>query len=282
MWTKSSANTQQVADPVNNFYAQYASSDQDVRHRFRFSPTYDIPGRKAPAQMLEGWRISAVLAVQGGFPWGVIDKTTTDWVGTGENANSYSPSPNDGVQQFWNYIGPGDAFNTGKYGTPGNTSKIPCYGATSGCTPFSSAPASIVSACQTAAQSPYQGNATLMALALRALFANSCYVQDGGILTPPAYGTNGNSSRNTFRGPQFKNLDFTISKTWHMAERYSAEFRTEFYNLFNSPTLANPSSDGSSPSAANLGRITSTADGSNNIFGSGGPRHVQFGLKLTF
>lgn len=282
MWTKSSANTQQVADPVGNFNAQYASSDQDVRHRFRISPTYDIPGKKAPAQMLEGWRVGLVVALQGRFPWGSIDKTTTDWVGTGENANSYSPSPNDGVQQYWNYIGPLSAFNTGKYGTLGNTSKIPCYGATSGCTPFASTPANIMSQCQTAAQAPYLGNATNMALALRALFANSCYIQNGGILTPPAYGTNGDSGRNSFRGPQYKNVDFTVSKTWRMAERYSAEFRTEFYNLFNSPTLANPTVDGISPSAANFGRITTTADGNNNIFGSGGPRHVQFGLKLTF
>ena len=123
---------------------------------------------------------------------------------------------------------------------------------------------------------------TQMALALRALFANSCYVQNGGILTPPAYGTNGNSGRNTFRGPEYKNLDFSVTKTWHITERYTAEFRTEFYNLFNSPTLANPTVDGISPSAANFGRITTTADGNNNVFGSGGPRHVQFGFKMMF
>lgn len=39
MWTKNSANTQQVADPINHFNAQYGASDSDVRHRFRFSPT---------------------------------------------------------------------------------------------------------------------------------------------------------------------------------------------------------------------------------------------------
>ena len=27
----------------------------DVRHRLRFSPTYQIPGIKTPGQMLEGW-----------------------------------------------------------------------------------------------------------------------------------------------------------------------------------------------------------------------------------
>src|SRR5262249_5858603 len=56
MWTKTSQGTQQVADPVNGFNASYASSDQDVRHRFRFAPSYDLPGIKSPGQMLEGWR----------------------------------------------------------------------------------------------------------------------------------------------------------------------------------------------------------------------------------
>jgi hypothetical protein len=276
MWTKSSANTQQVADPVNSFNAQYASSDQDVRHRFRFSPSWTIPGMKTPGQMLEGWTVSGVWAFQGRFPWSGVDKIRTDWVGTGENSNSFSPNPNDGVQQYWNYTGPVDAFNIS------TSAKIPCYGAVSGCTPFASAPADIQTACTTAAQAPYAGNATRMALAIRALNNNACYIQNGGILTPPAYGTNGNSGRNRFRGPKFNAVDLTVSKRWRAGERYSAEFRTEFFNLLNTPALGSPNVNGVTPSAANFGLVTSTADGNNNIFGSGGPRHIQFGFRLTF
>ena len=285
MWTKSSANTQQVADPLNNFNAQYSSSDSDVRHRFRFSPSWTIPGRKSPGQMLEGWSVSSVFAIQGRFPWGAIDKIKTDWVGTGEAFNSYSPNPNDGVQQYWNYTGPRDAFNIT------NGAKIPCYGAVSQCTPlsFTAAPstlssdlAAIQQSCISAAQAPYAGNATQQTLALRALTNNACYVQNGGILTPPAYGTNGNSGRNSFRGPKYNAVDFTLAKMWHFGERYSAEFRVEFYNLFNTPAIGSPAVDGVAPSSANLGLVTSTADGANNIFGSGGPRHMQFGLKLAF
>ena len=103
-----------------------------------------------------------------------------------------------------------------------------------------------------------------------------------GDLTPPAYGTNGNSGRNRFRGPKFNAVDLTISKKWRVGERRSAEFRTEFFNLFNTPALANPSVDGVPPSAANFGLVTSTADRNNNIFGSGGPRHIQFGLRFAF
>jgi hypothetical protein len=206
-------------------------------------------------------------------------------VGTGEAFNSYSPSPNDGAQQYWNYTGPLAAFNVDK------GAKIPCWGSVSQCTPlnFIANPstlspdlAAIQQTCVNAAQAPYAGNATQMTLALRALQNNACYVQNGGILTPPAYGTNGNSGRNSFRGPRYSSVDFSVSKIWRFHERYSAEFRTDFYNLFNHPAIANPTVDGIAPSSANFGLITSTADGSNNIFGSGGPRHIQFGLKLAF
>jgi hypothetical protein len=285
MWTKTSANTQQVADPVNNFGAQYSASDQDIRHRFRFSPSYNIPGISSPGQMLEGWRISAVLSSQGRFPWGSVDKLNTDWLGTGENSNTYSASPNDGVQAYWNYDGPLDAFNISKTTLrAGEVARIPCYGNVgnaSNCTRFNVAPAGIVSLCENAAQRPYQGNGQLMALALRALYANGCYVQNGGVLTPPAFGTNGNSGRNSFRGPQFHNVDVTISKTWRVGERYSAELRSEFYNVFNSPHIGIPSNNGIAPASSNFGRVNSMAAGTNN-FTSGAPRSMQFGLKLKF
>jgi hypothetical protein len=41
-----------------------------------------------------------IVAIQGRFPWGSIDNVKTDWVGTGEAFNSYSPSPNDGAQHM--------------------------------------------------------------------------------------------------------------------------------------------------------------------------------------
>ena len=59
-WTKSSQATAALANPANPQY-QYGNSDMDVRHRFRFSPTYAIPGMKSPGQMLEGWQISGDL-----------------------------------------------------------------------------------------------------------------------------------------------------------------------------------------------------------------------------
>jgi hypothetical protein len=273
MWTKSSQGTQVLVDPTNP-RLQYGNSDQDLRHRFRFSPSYTLPALKVPGQMLEGWTISGVLAVQGGFAWGPIDATRNDWVGTGENLNAVVPSPNSGVFQGWNYSGPRDAFKT-------DNRPIPCYGRLSGCTAFASAPLQIQQLCNDAAQAPY-GNPTQQKLALRALENNACYVRGDGVLTPPAFGTYGNAGRNVFRGPGFKNVDLSISKIWRLREVTRIEFRTELFNAFNHPNFGAPGTNPTAGSAGGFGFARNTPDASNAVLGSGGPRHIQFGLKFAF
>lgn len=241
----------------------------------RFPPTYAIPGIKSPGQMLEGWTVSSIIVVQSGFPWAPDDTTSTDWLGTGEITNT---AIGNGLQQYWNYTGPPSAFTSGP--TP-----IPCYGKGAGCTAYSSAlyTAAIQTACQNAAQAPYAGNAQLQALALAALANASCYMQGGGILTPPAYGTLGDANRGIFHGPRYANVDFSVSKNWTLRERYSAQFRIEFFNFFNRADFPIPAVvDPSTGSGGNFGCSCSTPDSSNAVLGSGGPRHIQFGLKLAF
>jgi hypothetical protein len=258
----------------NNLRLNYGSSAYDIRHRFTFSPSYAIPGMKSPGQMLEGWSLNALITVQTGLPWNPIDATSTDWLGTGEKNNG---SIGTGVTQYWNYAGPRSAFsNTGP-------NPIPCYGSLGGCTPFASAPAAIQTACQNAATAPYGGATTTDGqLALAALANAACYMQDGGILTPPAYGTVGNASRGIFTGPNYTNVDFSVAKIWKFKERYSAQFRTEFFNLFNHADFAAPGIDPSKGSSGGFGYSSTTPDSANAVLGSGGPRHIQFGLKLIF
>jgi len=176
----------------------------------------------------------------------------------------------------WNFYGPRSAFNA-------TNEPIPCYGKL-GCTAFASAPQDIQALCMTAAIAPYS-DATHQALAVRALQNNSCYARNGAALTPPAYGTIGNAGRNTFWGPAFKNVDMSIAKTWRAGERVRAEFRTEFFNLFNHPNFGPPSSV--TPTAGITGGFgyalaTPDAAGNNAVLGQGGPRHIQFGLRVSF
>ena len=119
-------------------------------------------------------------------------------------------------------------------------------------------------------------------LALAALANAACYMQNGGILTPPAYGTVGNASRGIFSGPSYTNVDFSVAKVWKFKERYSAQFRTEFFNLFDHADFAAPGTDPSKGSSGGFGYSSTTPDSANAVLGSGGPRHIQFGLKLTY
>lgn len=254
-----------------NLRLNYGNNSNDQRNRFTFSPTYLIPGIKSPAQMLEGWSLNAILTVQSGLAWNPSDPTTNDWLGTGENTNSGIGA---GTTQFWNYSGPRSAFsNTGP-------NAIPCFGALAGCTPFASAPASVQAACKTAAQAPYAAGSTNALLALAALANNACYTQGGGYLTPPAYGTLGDATRGLFTGPTYKNVDFGVSKLWKLKERYSAQFRVEVFNIFNRADFSAPGTDPTKPST--FGHAINTPDSANPVLGSGGPRHIQFGLKLAF
>jgi Carboxypeptidase regulatory-like domain/TonB dependent receptor len=256
------------ADP--NFL--YANSDNDSRHRFTLSTTYNVPGIKSPGQMLQGWSLSPIIALYSATPWSV-DDLSTDITGTNELNNASTPF------QFWNYTGPTSAFKSGP-------TSIPCFGTMTGCTPYvGGVPPQ---ACVTAATAPYAGNAQLTQLAIASLTDLGCYVEGSGILTPPAYGTQGNARRNIFRGQPFYNVDLSIAKDWKFKERFGAQFRAEIFNLFNRTDLALPVAfkTGTDPSAGGTfgcGCTTPDAAGfTNSVLGSGASRSIQLGLKLTF
>ena len=89
-----------------------------------------------------------------------------------------------------------------------------------------------------------------------------------------------------FRGPGFHRLDFSLFKQFQLGERFRMEFRSEFFNLTNTPNFSNPGFALNGVPAApgalnynnptNFGKITSTRDGQND------QREIQFALKLYF
>jgi hypothetical protein len=81
--------------------------------------------------------------------------------------------------------------------------------------------------------------------------------------------TIGNASRNPVRGPGYRTADIAFIKRTYFGEVRNFEFRTEIFNLTNTPPLGNP--NGALGNAA-FGTITSAGD----------PRVIQFGLKLNF
>jgi hypothetical protein len=96
-------------------------------------------------------------------------------------------------------------------------------------------------------------------------------------------GNFGNLGRDQVFGPGFWNTDFSLSKIFAVHEQLSLQFRAEFFNIFNHPNFALPTNV-VSIGAAHAGLITQTPDVAqgNPGLGGGGPRVMQFGLRLQF
>ncbi|MDX2030774.1 MAG: hypothetical protein SF339_08895, partial [Blastocatellia bacterium] len=81
----------------------------------------------------------------------------------------------------------------------------------------------------------------------------------------------GNLGRNILRGPYQKRFDIGLSKNTSLTEKVGLEFRWDVFNMFNHVNFGNPASD--LQDSTDFSRISNTI---------GGPRVMQFGLKLKF
>jgi hypothetical protein len=97
---------------------------------------------------------------------------------------------------------------------------------------------------------------------------------------PAVPGTLGTASRTPLSGPDFVNTDFSLIKRFHITERVGADFRAEFFNIFNHAQfglpvsdLARPNGTSFDPGVSQLGKILYTV---NN------PRLIQFAIKVMF
>lgn len=271
----------------------YGNSTTDIRHHFTFTGTYEIPGKKSPGQLLEGWRISSTLDVMSAFPFGAID-STDDLSGTGEKTDR------------WNLVGPASAF---KAGTP---VPLPCFGvqipdpanpgkfinskfAASGVCTIEPSVAAMPQMCQQiAANEATNPNATgalaTGTLALGGGTSNQlpselgCYFTGNSAIVPPAQGTFGDMARNLLRASPFHEWDATVTKVIKIKERYSVEIRLDVYNVLNSVLFEIPSASSNinPASPSQFGVATGTISSSGTVTRSGAPRNMFIGAKFIF
>jgi len=93
--------------------------------------------------------------------------------------------------------------------------------------------------------------------------------------TQPTLGTFGNVQRGSLTGPRLVDFDTSFFKKFTINERWSLQFRTEAFNIFNHVNFREPNAvifQGSGYSSS-AGVITSTATTS---------RQIQFALRLLF
>lgn len=79
----------------------------------------------------------------------------------------------------------------------------------------------------------------------------------------------GTSGRNILDRPGIVNMDFSIAKQIPITEQFSAQFRTEFFNLFNSPQFGRPDNN-----VNNAGFM--------QVRSASGERQIRFGLRFEF
>jgi hypothetical protein len=222
-------------------------ADFDVRQVFHFSGGYQLPFGKDKRFLNTGAAANAVL---GG--WAV------NWIATLQGGQPITlncpvaPTANDA-------------------------------GATNGCDDF-----------QVAGQSQKLGlhtdaNGKLNWFGNPAAFQQPCQLG----VNPPApagcvatTGTNvlgGNPSTTT--GPGFHRLDFSAFKAFQLTERFSMQFRAEFFNIVNHPNFNSPNFGGNGVVAisnsgnfnsSSFGEIGSTRDAPYD------PRQIQFALKFYY
>jgi hypothetical protein len=249
--------TGNIPQDPNNIRGDYSNSGFDIRHRFTATITYALPGKKGYAQMLEGWQITSIVSLQSALPWGVINT----------KASGADPSGTGEFVERWNFVGNYSDFNGLK------TDNVPFF-----------APAQAVanSACVAAAGGP----GTLGYVSLEKW---GCYQLGSSVMVPPAIGSYGDLTRNTFRGNGIHLWDASIIKKNHFGERLSGEFRFEVFNLLNHTQFGNPQfngAGGNEPFAqtSQLGASSQTPDIANNnpSIGSGASRTIQMGYRLIF
>ena len=102
-------------------------------------------------------------------------------------------------------------------------------------------------------------------------------------------GTQGNFGRNVLRGFGAWQADVGVQRRFQVIEKLGVRFRAEFFNIFNHPNFGNPVNTLTSPL---FGRSTQTLanslgagganGGLNPLYQVGGPRSIQFAIKIDY
>jgi outer membrane receptor protein involved in Fe transport len=234
-------------------------SNFDVRNRFVMSSVYDFPKIDRFKRFGEGWSFSGILTLMSGHPFNLNYDFVGDYDGSGEGF----PRPDVVGPIHYDYGNPSQFLDLSAFTVPCTLNPNPPVGP----------------------PAPPPLNSDLNCI--------------------PGTRHFGSEGRNSLLGPDYRNLDFAISKMTPITERLKLEFRADFYNVPNHPNFASPllptffanaapndisTGSGVSPNVLPLGRslgfypLTATSDVGlgNPILGGGGPRSIQFAVKLMF
>jgi len=239
-------------------------ASSDIRHRFTLAFTYQVPKLPKYDALLGGWSSNTIVNWQTGTPRDLYD---------GDSVFSGANTGND----RWSIYGDPKNLKWGFNGIPfiqkwldsDHTAINPAW--TSTCGPY--APGVLPGVDPTsfyATTSDYPGS------------FGGCYAQNGTVLVPAQWGGFGNMHRNMFRGPGYGNVDMSLGKSFKLTERFNLQARAEVFNIFNYSNFAGLTTNLESSTLPGIPQYTPDVAASNPVVGSGGSRHIQLGVKLTF
>jgi hypothetical protein len=240
-----------LGETANFFSQQYGASsnrgpsDFDIRNAFNAGLTYNIPSPHANAltsAILKGWSTETTIQARSALPVNIDDQSLTYSFGTGQDFADIRPDVIPG-QPLYLY---GAQYPGGKAinNTPG---LVTCSNGSPSVGPFCLPP-----------------------------------TDSSGIPL-----RQGDLGRNALRGFGATQWDFAVHRDFPIHESLNLQFRAEMFNVINHPNFGPPIGDLSN---ALFGLSTSTLANSLNQTGSalsplyqiGGPRSIQFALKLVF
>jgi len=110
-----------------------------------------------------------------------------------------------------------------------------------------------------------------------------------GPFCPPPTGQQGDLGRNALRGFGATQWDITARRQFRFTERFSLQFRGDFFNILNHPNFGSPINYMSSSQFGFATQMLNNYLGSggqsgglNPLYQIGGPRSIQLALKLQF
>lgn len=230
---------------IQNQRGDRGPSEFDATHRFALSALWTLPSPKSNAvarNVLGGWKLNSIVSLQSGRPFDVYCGLAW-FTGCDFNMDGLAydrPNRPTGIKTvgFSN-----QQFVNGLFGDPTPISTERFYGRTS------------------------QASQAFCPNGLNSVL--DTFFVDPALTPCLPVGTNGNLSRNAFRGPAYKTVDLSLFKDIKAGDRFTVQFQAEAFNLFNRVNLYNPIGDMGNPQ---FGRSTAAFPA----------RQVQLGLKVLF
>ena len=212
----------------------------DINHRFAANGVWHLPfygdGSSAAAKFFGGWQRNTIVVLQSGRPFSAL---IPDTLGNGDFSGS-SGRPRDR---------PSGSFDR----SLGGTSRSVFQRDIAGPPPCSTS---------------VSGESSLGSVQTLDPGCGSGFFAGQGFTS--VLGENGTIGRNTFRGPGFANVDFSVFRNIAIADRLTIQLRAEFFNFFNRVNLLpTPQPLLTSPF---FGTVGSAFDA----------REIQFALKIFF